>query len=278
MLQGIGNIENNNLPPIISNINSVNDSTGYILTRDSNNNVVVEEAPPPIISNIDSVNESTNYVITRDSNSNVVVEELSETIQNLNAVADNQRYHITRRVGNVLAILDRSIQIPTPNDIADLVYAIRVNNNNYTLTRTPALTDYVFETDDLQFFATFNVLGSRSSRSVHVCNTSGKLIKLGLLHVDLSINEGLINRQYRFNLIQNDNTRQLISIDPNNSVGNSRSRSLDIEDFNIFVLSGDTLGIMYQRDGGANLGNYCQVRITVDTNARQNNFGENQIP
>ena len=98
------------------------------------------------------------------------------------------------------------------------------------------------------------------------------------MHVDLSSYEGLINRQYRFNVIINDEQQELFAINPDNSVGSSLSRTLDVENFNIFVNAGDSLGIRYQRDANANEGNYCQVRVTVDTNARQSNFGERRIP
>ena len=278
MEQGLGNIENREQPPLITNINAVSNSTGYILTRDNNNNVVVEETPPPIISNINSVNQSTNYVLTRDENNNVVVEEQAVQIQNLSGIADNERYHITRRVGNVLAILDRSIQLPIPNIAQDILFAIRKQGDNYSITRTPALSDYVFETDDLQFFSSFNVLGTRASRAVHVCNLTGKLVKFGLLHVNLSNNQGLINRQYRFNVTINDRNTRLISVNTNTGSGSSRSRTIDTENLNIFFSGGDTLGIRYQRGGGANTGNYCQVRLTVDANARQEHFGNFHLP
>ena len=139
------------------------------------------------------------------------------------------------------------------------------------------MSDYVFETENLTHFASFNVLGNNSSRIVHVVNTTGKIIKIGLLHVN-SKNEGLINREYRFNIIVNNENENLISINERNSVGNSFSRVVDIENLNRFVNAGDTLGIRYNRDANNNTGNYCQVRITVDTNARPDNFLVNNIP
>ena len=230
-----------------------------------------------LISNIDSVTPNTGYILTTDENNNVALIEQDESISGLSDVQNGLRYHIMRDRGNLTTSEDSSVQIERPRTF-NLIYGVRSEGNQFTLTRTPALTDYIFEAEELTFFATFNVFNTRSSRAVHVCNTSGKIVKLGLLHVDLSSYEGLINREYRFNVIINDENQQLIAINPNNSVGSSLSRTLDVENFNIFVNAGDFLGIRYQRDGGGNEGNYCQVRVTVDTNARQSNFGEREIP
>ena len=235
-----------------------------------------ENLTSSIFSNSDSVTENTGYQIRTDNNNNLSLEE-NERIRDKNTILNGLRYHLTRNQGNLTITQDSSVQVETPS-VFNQVYAIRGQGNQFTLTRTPALTEYVFETDDLRHFAAFNVFEARSSRMVHVVNTSGQLIKFGLLHVDLSTSEGRINRQYRFNVIINDEDQEFITINPDNSVGNSSSRTVDVENLNLFVSSGDTLGIRYQRDGGSNVGNYCQVRLTVDTNARRSNFGETHIP
>ena len=280
MEQGLGSIENRNETPLISNIDAVTGSTGYILTRDNNNEIVATAAPGPIISNIETVTDSAKYVITRNENDEVIVEEETAKIQNLDEVNDNERYHITRRVGNVLAISDRSIQIPTPNQIFNFVYGLRANNNNFFITRVPALTDYVFSTNSLQNNALFSVEGEDGSRNIHVCNTSGKIIKFGLLHVTQFRSVGLIDRGYLFEIIINNINQNALNINLDNSVGNNenRTRSMDIENLNLFVNQGDSLGLRYLIGSNGRTGDYCQVRLTVDTNARRDDFGNPLIP
>ena len=231
-----------------------------------------------IVENENNVRENLNYYLSRNDNTgNIMVRQAQEEITNLNDVRNNERYHITRIEGEVLAVSDYSLQLAFPNFNGNAFFGIRKKNNTYFLSRTPALSDYVFETENLTHFASFNVLGNNSSRIVHVVNTTGKIIKIGLLHVN-SKNEGLINREYRFNIIVNNENGNLISINERNSVGNSFSRVVDIENLNRFVNAGDVLGIRYNRDANNNTGNYCQVRITVDTNARPDNFLVNNIP
>ena len=309
MEQGLGNTENRNETPLISNIDVVNDTTGFILTRDQNNNiiateapgpiitnidtvtettnyvitrdenndVIVTETPPPLITNIDDVNESTNYVITRDENNNVVVEEQAAQIINLSGITEPNRYHITRRGENALAILDRSIQIPSPNDIADLFFAIRKQGNNFSLFRTPAFMEYVFYTNNLIENANFDILDRRASRNVHVINASGKLVKFGILHTTLSRNSGLIDRDYRFEIIINDINLSAFTVSLNNSIGSTISRTRDIESSNIFVNEGDSIGLRYFVGDNSNRGNYFQARITVDVNARNTNLNPELI-
>ena len=231
-----------------------------------------------IVENENNVRENLNYYLSRNANTgNIMVRQVQEEITNLNDVRNNERYHITRNEGEVLAVSDNSLQLAFPNFNGNAFFGIRKKNNTYFLSRTPALSDYVFETENLTHFASFNVLGNNSSRIVHVVNTTGKIIKIGLLHVN-SKNEGLINREYRFNIIVNNENGNLISINESNSVGNSFSRVVDIKNLNRFVNAGDVLGIRYNRDANNNTGNYCQVRITVDTNARPDNFLVNNIP
>ena len=269
---------NNQITSNITNIDSITEGNTYVLTR-NNNNIIVEQNTENI-AGLNTVNRFNIYGLTRNLNNELVPDQLPDLILNTEQVVSDTDYVITRDGGeNLIAreLGENNVRIPKPIT-GDLFYAIRKQGNNFTLNRTPALTDYIFEAEELQFFATFNVFSMRSSRAVHVCNTSGKIVKIGLLHVDLSSYEGLINREYRFNVIINDNNQQLIAINPNNSVGSSSSRTLDVENFNIFINAGDFLGIRYQRDGGANEGNYCQVRVTVDTNARRSGFDERGIP
>ena len=243
MEQGIGNTENTQQPPLISNIDVVSNNTGYILTRNNNKEVAVEEQPEPI--------------------------------QNLN---NGNRYHLTRNNGNLQTTQDQSIQIPTPTS-TNLIYAVRGNGNAYTLTRTPAIMEYVFATNSLQNNASFEVLGERGSRCVHVCNASGKLVKIGLLHVTTFRSVGLIDRNYSFEIILNNINQQFFNFTIADSVGNNdgRSRTMVIEHLNLFVNQGDCIGLRYVQGRNGRTGDYCEVRIMVDCNARQNNFGGAEI-
>ena len=67
---------------------------------------------------------------------------------------------------------------------------------------------------------------------------------------------------------------------PDNAIVSDGGRSMtrDIESLNIFVNQGDCLGLRYVVGSNGRTGDYCQVRLTVDANARQNNFGGDQIP
>ena len=263
----------------ISNIDSILSNHIYLLTRDDNDEIIVEEQRESI-AGLNTVNRFNIYGITRNLNNELVPDQLPDLILNTGQVVANTDYIITRDEGeNLIAreLGENNVRIPKP-DTGDLFYAIRKQGNNFTLNRTPALTDYIFETSDLQFFATFEVFGQRSSRIVHVCNTSGKVVKFGLLHIDINTAEGLINNQYTFQIIINNVNRTLFTINLDNSVGDNISRTMDIEHFNIFVNQGDCLGIRYSRSGSVNSGNYCQARFTIDTNARQDNFGLREIP
>ena len=247
MEQGIGNTENTQQPPLISNIDEVTANTGYILTRNNNNEVVVEEQ--------------------------------QELIQNLGNVLNGNRYHLTRNgAGRAIPQQDQSIQIPTPT-ATDLIYAVRGNGDAYTLTRTPAIMEYVFATNSLLNNASFDVLGERGSRCVHVCNASGKLVKIGLLHVTTFRSVGLIDRTYSFEIILNNLNQQFFNFTLEDSVGNNdgRSRTMDIEHLNLFVNQGDCIGIRYVVGRNGRTGDYCEVRIMVDANARQNGFGGAEI-
>ena len=233
-----------------------------------------ENTQPPIISNIDAVEANTGYILTRNNNNEVVVEEQPQQIQNINSVRNNRRYQLTRNNGNIEVEENTSVAVETPNT-NNLLYAVRRNNDRYTLTRTPAIMEYVFVTNRLQNNASFDVLGTRGSRCVHVCNASGKLVKMGLLHVSNFRTVGLIDRNYSFEIILNDVNQRFFSLTLDNSVGdkNNRSRTMDIENLNLFVSQGDCIGLRYVVGRGGRTGDYCEVRIMIDANVRQNDFG-----
>ena len=264
--------------PIIANINDVEQNQTYLLTRDNEGDVSVVPTLPPLISNINEAEENRRYEITRDGDNNVVIAEAEETIRDLRDVEENRRYHITRRSGNISIVVDASLQLPFWVLQQDVTFGILKRQNNYSLTRAPAIVEYLFETPDLQFGHSFNVFERRMSRGVHVCNLSGKLVKLGLTHLNLSNIQGLINKRYRFIITVNGRDIRTIAIDNRNGTGSNRSRTVDTESLNIFVSGGDTLGLSYRRDNGGNTGNFCQVRLTFDTNSRRENFGNFHLP
>ena len=231
---------------------------------------------PPIISNIDVISNNTGYILTRNNNQEVVVEEQTEQIQNLNNVRNGNLYHLTRNNGNLTTTQDQSIQILRPAN-QNLIYGVRGNGENYTLTRTPAITDYIFTTNNLQNNDTFTIEGGGSGRCVHVCNASGKIVKIGFVHVSRVRRDGLIDRPYNFEVIINNVNRGFYEITLEDSVGSSRSRTTDVEHLNLFVNRGDCIGCRYGRGSNGRTGEYCQVRLTVDHNARQNNFDGAEI-
>ena len=245
----------------------------------SNNNIQNTNSPSTLFNNIDTITVNTGYQIRTNENNNLRLEE-NERINDKNNIVNGLRYHLTRNQGSLTVSEDSSIQIEQPN-VFNLLYAVRSQGNQFTLTRTPNLVDYIFVSNNLRLGAVFNVLGSERSRCVSVVNFSGKLIKIGILHVTSQRTNGLINRNYIFQLIINNGFRQPITV---NFPGGGRTRTVvqDIENLNLFIDEGDTLGLNYNGsggDGGGNAtGNYCEVRLTLDTNARRNNFGGSLIP
>ena len=237
-----------------------------------------ENLTSSIFTNAGNVTENTGYQIRTDNNNNLSLEE-NERIRNKNTIQNGLRYHLTRNQGNLTVTQDSSVQVETPT-VFNQLYAIRGQGNQFTLTRTPALTKYTFFTNSLQNNASFDILGERGSRCVHVCNASGLLVKIGVLHVTTFRSIGLIDRAYFFEIIHNNIDQQLFSVRPDNSVttNDGRSATLDIEFLNIFVNQGDCLGVRYVQGTNGRTGDYCQVRLMVDANARQNNFGGTQIP
>ena len=231
-----------------------------------------------IFTNSDSVSANTGYQIRSDNTNNLSLEE-NERINNKENIVNGNIYHLTRNQGNLTISQDNSIQIQTPN-VLNRVYAIRSQDNQFTLTRTPSFTEYTFFTNSLQNNASFDILGERGSRCVHVINASGLVSKIGVLHVTTFRSVGLIDRTYLFEIIHNNINLPLMQIDPNVAVttNDGRSMTLDIEDRNIFVQQGDCIGIRYVIGPDGRSGDYCQVRLSVDTNARRDNFGGELIP
>ena len=243
-----------------------------------NNNGNIENLTSSVFSNSGSVTENTGYQIRTDNNNNLTLEE-NERIRDKNTVQNGLRYHLTRNQGNLTVTQDSSVQVETPT-VFNRLYTVRSQGNQFTLTRTPALTEYTFFTNSLQNNASFDILGTRGSRCVHVINTSGLISKIGVLHVTTFRSIGLIDRAYFFEIIHNNINQQLFSVSPDNAVtdNDGRSMTLDIEFLNLFVIQGDCIGIRYVIGNNGRTGDYCQVRLTVDANARQNNFGGANIP
>ena len=199
-----------------------------------------------------------------------------QQVTNLGSLQPNTRYHLTRNNGNVEAEEDNTVQKPTPNT-GDLFYAIRREGNNFTLFRTPAVMEYIFTTNNLTANANFNVLNILASRNLHVCNASGKIVKFGFLHTTLLRNVGLIDKEYRFEIIINDVNQPEFTLNFTNSTGNEISRTRDVENLNLFVEQGDSIGLRYVVYPGANSGNYAQARIMIDINARNTNLNPSLI-
>ena len=250
------------------------------MEQGNQNNNNVQNVNSSVFTNSDTITANTGYQIRSDNNNNLTLEE-NERINDKNNIINGLRYRLTRNQGNLTVAQDNSVQIESPN-IFNRLYAVRSQGNQFTLTRTPALTEYTFFTNSLQNNASFDILGVRGSRCVHVINTSGLISKIGVLHVTTFRSIGLIDRLYSFEIIHNNINLPLISLNPSNAatairVGR-RSMTVDIENQNIFVEQGDCIGIRYVVGQNGRTGDYCQVRITVDANARRNNFGGATIP
>ena len=232
-----------------------------------------------LITNSNIITENTGYVLTRNNDEEIVVTTERQGIENLNNVLADRRYHLTRSNNVLSPIEDQSVQIATP-ETGILTYGVRSEAGNFILTRTPALTEYTFFTNNLTNNATFDILGERASRCVHVINTAGKIVKIGVLHTTRLRNSGLIDRPFTFEIIHNDINLPSFVVDPD-EVGtrnDGRSMTMDLENRNIFVQSGDCIGLRYVAGENGLTGNYCQVRITIDSNARQNDFQNALIP
>ena len=291
---------------VIENLNTVANNTDYVITRNNENEVVVTELENTIV-NLQEVTAGNEFIITRNNANNVVVRETTERIEDLDTIIQDQEYILTRnnnnqirpaptqeRIGNLINIgngqnfflsrdnlgslivrQNQNIELTNPTT-GDLFYAIRRNNGNFTLQRTPALTEYTFFTNNLQNNATFDILGELGSRCVHVINTTGKIVKIGVLHVTTFRSVGLIDRDYSFEIIHNNINLPFFTVNTTPS-NDRRSTTMDLEHLNIFVRQGDCIGIRYIVGNNGRTGDYCQVRLTIDANARDRSFNEELI-
>ena len=225
------------------------------------------ETTNPTISNIDTATTNTEYVISRNAANEIIIVEPTPDIENLENIQANTRYQLTRTNGSIQPIENDGIVIPTPTT-GDLTYGIRRDGNAFFLSRTPALTEYIFATNNAVVNANFNILGVLGSRCVHVVNTTCKIIKFGLLHVSNIRTAGLIDRTYSFEFIIN-NINQ-----PPFELTLANSGTVDLENLNIFLNAGDCIGL---RLVTGNFGNYMECRILMDTNNRQANFDSENI-
>ena len=244
------------------------------------NQITTQELTSSIFVNTDVITANTGYQIRTDENNNLRLDE-NEKINNKNTISNNQRYHLTRNQGNLTVTQDDSIRLSTPST-GNLVYAIRKQENNYTLTRTPALLNFRFITNNLRIGTFFEEVRNARSRILHVVNYNCKIVKIGVLHTNPQRNGGLIDRDYIFQIIINGNFQPRFTV---NYLGENRTRQLtlvqNIENLNYFLNEGDTLGLNYNGSGGDNGGNavanYCEVILTVDINARREGFEEVNI-
>ena len=293
----------------IQNLNSVLNNTGYVLTRNTQNEVVVSEIESNIL-NLPIVEENKEYVITRNNANNVIVTESTERIGDLSNVESGKEYVLTRNNNNELRVVeaqqringlenienDRNYQI-TRNNISNGINGINnlqenkiyhlfgqednsiqipnINYNNETtfgirnnsLKQISAIKEYVFRTNNLILFANFNILGENGSRCNYVINEDCKVKKIGLLNVTNRRTEGLIDRIYQFELIINNVNSGRFNI---NYPGGGKLRTVvqNIDNLNLFLKSGDCLGVRYSRRGNDNTGGYCELRITADANRK----------
>ena len=243
-----------------------------------NNQITTQDLTSSVFTNSDSVTANTGYQIRSDNNNNLSLEE-NEKINNKENIANGQRYHLTRNQGNLSVTQDNSAQISIPQT-GNLVYAIRRQNNQFTLTRTPAIMECVFSSGNLRLGATFEVVRNARSRILSVINFNCKLIKIGVLHTNNNRTSGLIDRNYAFQIIKNNIILPQFIV---NFPGGGRriSMSQDLENLNFFFNEGDNIGLSYNGtgDSGGNAsGNYCEVRLSFDINARRNNFEQPNIP
>ena len=280
-------IENN-----ISNLSDVTRENEYIITRNNENNIVVTESAERI-NDLQNIQQNAEYVITRNNNNELRVAvgteridglgsiqngrnyqltrnslsnlEITNGIDRLDTIQENKLYHLKKENNQILPEEDNSIQI-TGDVEEDIVYGVR----NSTLIQVMDIVEYPFVSINLQINANFNILGEEGSRCCYVINNDCKVIKIGIIHITNFSLEALIDRSYTFDLIVNNvNIEQFFTIEyPGNGV--FRSLTQDIEHFNIFLKEGDCIGLRYVPTGDNNTGNYCEVRLTCDLNAKNN--------
>ena len=247
-------------PEQIAGLNTINRFNIYGLTRNLNNELVPDELPD-LIRNTAQVQENTNYVITRDGGNNLIAQEQQELPQNLNTVEANRRYQLTRTNGNVVPIENADVTITDEHANRDTRYIIARFRGNYSLTPHWALKEYEFESSNARLHAQFTVGGQDRSRIVHVINTYCKAVRFGLLHFSLQNQQGLINREYRFELIVNNVNIGKEIVVPGS--GNIVSTVVNIENLNIILTGGSNIGLRFV---SGNTGNYMKCVLTVDTN------------
>ena len=124
--------------------------------------------------------------------------------------------------------------------------------------------EYTFSSNNVSLNANFNILGTTGSRNVHVVNNECKLIKVGLLHVTTFRSVGVINAEYKFEVIKNNINlnapEQIITIpgDPNDV---KISTTVDVRSLNIIFVPGDSIGLRFI---SGRTGDYMEVRLTLD--------------
>ena len=273
----------------ISNLSVVTRENEYIITRDNNDNVVVTESAERIndleniqqnsewiitrnnnqelrvavgqerINGLGSIQNGRNYQLTRNALSNL---EITNGVDSLDTIEENKLYHLTKENGSIKPKEDNSIQI-TGNVVENIVYGVK----NSSLVQVRDIVEYPFVSNNLQVNSNFDILGEDGSRCCYVVNNDCKVIKIGIIHVTNFRSEGVIDRNYTFDLIVNNvNKEQFFTIEYNDE-NPLRSLSQDISNLNIFLKEGDCIGLRYVPTGDDNTGNYCEVRLTCDLNA-----------
>ena len=111
---------------VIGNLNTVSNNTDYVLTRNLQNEVVVEEIESNIL-NLSIVEENKEYKIIRNNANNIVVTESEERIGDLSNVQSNKEYLLTRNNNNELRVVEAQQRINGLENIE--------NNRNYQITR-----------------------------------------------------------------------------------------------------------------------------------------------
>ena len=214
-----------------------------------------------VISNADDIVVGNQYTLTRNGE-NVVVEEQDELVQNLNDVNENN-FFLTRQNGQVVPRENEGITVEEIETPTETRYIINRSNNIYSLTPHWSLLEYNFETEDAQLNALFTIGNVNNSRIVHVINTPCRAVRFGLIHFSRESFVGFIDTEYRFELIINNiNNRNEIVV-PGLTRGNPISTTVNIENLNLTLQQGGTLGLRFV---SGNIGDFMHCKVTVDTN------------
>ena len=216
-----------------------------------------------LITNSNEITQGNNFTLSRNENQDIVVEEQQELPRNLNTVLENRQYQLTRVSGEVVPIENTGATIFEEENPRDTGHIIRRTNGIYNLTPFWALLEYNFETEDAQRNALFTIGGVNNSRIVHVINTPCRVVRFGVIHFSRESFVGFINTEYRYELIINNvNNRNEIVV-PGLTRGNPVSTTVDVEDLNLTLTRGGTLGLRYV---SGNVGDFMHCTVTVDTN------------